>query len=439
MKAHHTGIILIGGSGARFGSKTPKQFLPLGGKEIYQYTVEAMSPHFDSLLAIVHPDHIDHVRSQTPNLIIVPGGTTRQASVYAALRACPQKTTHVCIHDGVRPFLSPQIIRENKRAAEAYGAADTCIPTADTIVMGGDTITSIPDRSLMLRGQTPQSFRYELILKAHETTTKTNATDDCQLVHDLGHPVHIVEGSERNIKITTELDLIVAEQLLRTSDALPKPQNSLTGKRFAITGGMGDIGLAIASQLHEAGAIPLPLSRSSKQYPVDLTSPQQTANTFASLGPLDGLINCVGLLSVKPFSEHTQTEIDTLISTNFTAPINACSYANLSENAHIINISSSSYTRGRKNYALYSACKAALVNFTQALAEEHPEHYINALIPHRTDTKMRRTYFTDNPESLLTPQEVAKTCIDILKSTQTGQLYEIKRSEHVSRTLDISS
>src|SRR5262249_3945947 len=156
-----------------------------------------------------------------------------------------------------------------------YGAADTCIASADTLVQSssGVEIEKIPLRSSYFRGQTPQSFDYVLILKAHQASVHNNASDDCALVLELGHPVHIVEGSERNIKITTELDLFLADQLIRMEKLhLPAIEKNLAGKRYAITGGTGGIGTALAALLRQEGAVPLLISRSSEDYPCDLST-----------------------------------------------------------------------------------------------------------------------------------------------------------------------
>src|SRR5690606_27073266 len=133
------------------------------------------------------------------------------------------------IHDAVRPFVSERILQENLIALEEHDAVDTCIPCTDTIVYAPNSkqITSIPVRAHYLRGQTPQSFSYKLIRKAHELAKEqniSNVSDDCQLVLRLGNSVHVVEGEESNLKITSELDLFLAQQYLRLEKktCLPK-------------------------------------------------------------------------------------------------------------------------------------------------------------------------------------------------------------------------
>ncbi|MCB1084765.1 MAG: bifunctional cytidylyltransferase/SDR family oxidoreductase [Chlamydiia bacterium] len=430
-------ILLLSGNGSRFGSDVPKQFLNLSGKKIYLRTLETFLPfkEFSEILLVSpKPFHSEILKEvNDPRIRIVEGGHTRQDSSYLGLLACGRETTHVVIHDGVRPFISRKIIQSHLEALKTHAAIDTCIPSTDTIVHVKriDTIKSIPPRSEYMRGQTPQSFHYPLILEAHEKASDQNASDDCQLALSLGHPVHIIPGSEDNIKITNELDLFLAEQLMRRRQRpLPPSQHSLKGKRFAITGGTGGIGSALASLLKKEGATPLILSKSSPTYPIDLTDFSATQELFDSLGPLDGLINCVGYLSIKPFHALTPDEIDRLITTNLHALLYPCHAAKIKPGGHIVNLSSSSYSRGRKSYTLYSSAKAAIVNFTQGLADERPDLQINAIVPQRTATPMRTTNFPDEkPSSLLSPQAVAQEILTLLKQTQTtASLIEVRKS-----------
>lgn len=433
-----TAILLMSGTGERFGSDTPKQFLNLSGKKIYLHTLEAFLPfiEFQEILLVCHPDYITHVEKEVsdPRVRIVPGGYSRQDSTYQGLLSCHPGTTHVVIHDAVRPFITRKIIQDNLDALKHHQAVDTCIPSADTIVHAErcDRITSIPNRSHYLRGQTPQSFSYPLLLEAHEKQSHPEASDDCRLVLDLGHSVHIVPGDESNIKITNELDLFLAEQLMQRKQAsLPISKTSIKGKTYAIAGGTGGIGSALATLLKKEGAHPLILSKSSPTHPIDLTDFEATRNLFESLGPLDGLINCVGHLSLKPFHSLSSKEIDHLIASNLHSLLYSCRCAHIKPGGHIVNLSSSSFSRGRKSYTLYSSAKAAIVNFTQGLAEERPDLHINAVVPQRTATPMRSQNFPNEPPStLLSPQTVAQEILSLLKQAgTTASLLEIRKKQ----------
>ncbi len=430
-----TAILLMSGTGERFGSDIPKQFLNLSGKKIYLHTLEAFLPftEFQEIILVCHKKHMEKVQKEVsaPHIRVVEGGHTRQDSSYRGLLACGAETTHVVIHDAARPFVSTKIIQDNLDALKKYDAVDTCIPSTDTIVHASsfDTISDIPSRAEYLRGQTPQSFSYPLILEAHEKAPDKNASDDCTLVLKQDRPIHIVPGAESNIKITGELDLFLAEQLMRRKSRSPAKQTlSLKGKTFAIAGGTGGIGSALATLLKKEGAIPLILSKSSPDYPIDLTDFEATQKLFKSLGPLDGLINCVGHLSIKPFHALSPAEIDHLIATNLHTLLYSCHTAQIKPGGHIINLSSSSFSRGRKSYTLYSSAKAAIVNFTQGLAEERPDLHINAVVPQRTATPMRTTNFpSEDPSTLLFPEEVAQEILILLKQKATGSLFEVRK------------
>jgi ribitol-5-phosphate 2-dehydrogenase (NADP+) / D-ribitol-5-phosphate cytidylyltransferase len=224
MEESFAAIILMAGEGRRLGHPVPKQFLPLGSKKVYQHTLETFldSRLFQQIVLVCHPDWTEAVKNEVPALItVVPGGPTRQASSLLGLQACDPGTHFVVIHDAVRPFVSKEILERNIAAVRESKAVDTCIPTADTIVHAKESkfITSIPVRKEYWRGQTPQTFDYKLICEAHRKTQVLESTDDCSLVLQLGHRVAIVAGSEENMKITTELDVELAQRLYDRKNA----------------------------------------------------------------------------------------------------------------------------------------------------------------------------------------------------------------------------
>ena len=206
-------VLLMGGSGSRFGGGVPKQFLMLGGKKVYCHALDTFTASglFDEIVLVCHPDWMD-----LPQKGVVIAGKTRQESSHKGLKGFKLRPDIVLIHDAVRPFVTERILRENIEGAICFGAVDTCISSADTLIHApsGKTIASIPNRQEYLRGQTPQTFRMDWILEAHERASSLeNASDDCQLVLRMGKPVHVVLGDEKNIKITTEFDLLIAEQI----------------------------------------------------------------------------------------------------------------------------------------------------------------------------------------------------------------------------------
>jgi 2-C-methyl-D-erythritol 4-phosphate cytidylyltransferase len=248
--------------------------------------------------------------------------------------------------------------------------------------------------------------------------------------------VHVAKGSESNIKITTELDLCLADQILRLSKTCPQEvAATLREKRYIVTGATGGIGRALREALESEGAECISLSRSSLPFQADLTSSAAAQSAFETIfetyGPIDGLINSIGYLKLSPLSTLCDEEIETHLSTNLKALIFCCKYARLKEDAHIINIASSSYARGRRDFTVYASTKAAVVNFTQGLAEERPTLCINALVPARANTAMRLANFPqEERETLLEPQEIAREIIALLKQNRiTGSVIEVRAPE----------
>lgn len=451
MKPLQVAILLSGGQGSRLGSAIPKQFHKIGGKAIYLHTLERFlqTKEFKTIILTVpfdYKEEITHeIKSLFPeeNIQVITGGETRQESSYLALKACPLNTAYVVIHDAVRPFVSSNIILNNLTAVKTYLAVDTCIPSADTLIHSkkGDFIDQIPLRDELLRGQTPQSFAYDLIVKAHKKAileNNYNSSDDCALTLKMGHPVKVVPGEDMNFKITTDFDLFLAEQILfRPSwQELKIPTASLEGKVFAVTGASGGIGTAVCDKLSKLGATILEISQTASNLKADLTNYKEVELIFQTIantyGPLDGLINGVGTLQIKEFDLLSQEEIQRTVDSNLMSVLYCCKCAQIKKGGHIVNISSSSYSKGRKDYPIYSASKAAVVNFTQALAESRSDLCINVVVPQRTDTALRRVQFPlEDKTSLIQPEEIADKISNLLSgSFCTGTILEVRKSKN---------
>ncbi|MBM3198282.1 MAG: bifunctional cytidylyltransferase/SDR family oxidoreductase [Chlamydiae bacterium] len=441
-----TAILLLGGSGVRFSSPVPKQFHRIGGKPLFLYALQSFLKRqdFHQILLMIHPDWMTFVREelqilpQDTRLALLVAGKTRQETSFLALQACLSTTNYVVIHDGVRPFVDQDILQKNITNVLLYNAVDTCIPSADTLVEQEDEwIRSIPPREKWQRGQTPQSFAYSLIMRAHKQALQdgiTNSSDDCSLVIRMGIPVKLVQGKESNIKITTELDLFVAERLLyRAFDSPFTATQSLKGKIFAVTGATGGIGTVLCHELQKQGATVVPISTSAKEFRTNLQNPSEVRDVFSKIadlhGPLDGLINSLGSFDTKDFFTLSEEEIEDSLSCNFTSLVYCCRWAKIKPGGHIINLSSSSYSRGRKDYPIYSAAKAAVVNFTQGLAEAMKDHHVHVLVPQRTDTKLRTKYYPqETKKTLLHPKEVVEKIIEVLcDTTLTGAIIEVRK------------
>lgn len=210
-------VLLMGGEGRRFASDLPKQFHLLGGKQLFCHALDTFLGMgiFDEIVLVCHRNWMLSINGAK----VVEGGQTRQQSSYCGLKGFEIRPDIVLIHDAVRPFVTEGIVRDNVAGAIQWGAVDTCIPSADTLVHApnGQVISAIPKREEFLRGQTPQTFKMDWIVEAHEMAAREgieNASDDCRLVLRTGRSVHVVKGEERNMKITSSLDILVAEQQL---------------------------------------------------------------------------------------------------------------------------------------------------------------------------------------------------------------------------------
>jgi len=226
------GMILAGGKGTRMGMvDKPKQFLDIYGKPVIVHTIEVFDTHpeIDSIAIVCLKEWCEDVkiwvRKYELNKVkwIIEGGETRQESTYAGLcgisRECKDDDI-IVIHDAVRPLVSHRIISDNIKFAAKYGAVDTVIPTADTIVrsVDGQTIYDIPVRKELYIGQTPQSFKFSIIKRAHEFAKESNieeVTDDCKLVLKYGQKVYCVQGDKLNLKITTLEDLLLVKAIIK--------------------------------------------------------------------------------------------------------------------------------------------------------------------------------------------------------------------------------
>ena len=235
---YNIAVILAGGIGARVGGNTPKQLLPLqDGKSVLEHAVDAFeqSPHIHEICIVMHPDYIMHAEQMLLANAwqkvhhIIPGGKERWESSVNAIRAFtpytlhPTPITNLLLHDAARPFVSQEIISNVCQALEEHEAVVVAIPSTDTVYeMKDGNVARIPNRATIMRAQTPQAFRLELIAEAYTKALGVDslsadacaevhlpATDDCGVVFNYlpEVSVHIVLGEEQNKKITFKEDI----------------------------------------------------------------------------------------------------------------------------------------------------------------------------------------------------------------------------------------
>lgn len=221
-------VILAGGSGSRMGGALPKQFLPLGGKTVLELAVDAFERngniHETAIVcASEWKGKVEEMaaRNHWHKLKqILQGGKERYHSSLSAIQAYRNSGANLIFHDAARPLVSQRIIDDVCAALQQHQAVDVALPCTDTILKVKDGfIESVPDRNRLMRSQTPQAFRVEVIAKAYENALKDadfTTTDDCGVVlrYLPEVPVFIVPGDERNLKLTTPQDLPVLERMV---------------------------------------------------------------------------------------------------------------------------------------------------------------------------------------------------------------------------------
>ncbi|GAA2040741.1 bifunctional cytidylyltransferase/SDR family oxidoreductase [Agromyces tropicus] len=446
-------VVLAGGVGTRVGLGIPKQLIRIAGKAIVEHTLESLSENelIDEILVMMNAESLHELDylvgdARFPKLRgVLPGGETRNDTTKLALAALPDdQRTKVLFHDAVRPFIDDRIIEDCVRALDEYDAVDTAIPSADTIIqVDDDVITDIPVRSRLRRGQTPQAFRLGTIRRAYEAAADDPdfaATDDCGVVFTYlpDVPIRVVEGSAENMKITEPLDLHIADKIFQLQTAELTQLGSdleldLTGKTVVVLGGSYGIGASIVEMAERAGATVFAFSRTTTG--TDVTSRKSVRRALAEAatsGRIDYVVVTAGILTIAPLAKTKKKALRRTLDINLMAPAKIAqeAYRHLrATHGQLLFFTSSSYTRGRAGYSLYSATKAGVVNLTQALADEWAEHgvRVNCINPQRTRTPMRTNAFGEEPpQTLLDPSDVATVSLKVLEADVTGQIVDIR-------------
>ncbi|GAA4991035.1 bifunctional cytidylyltransferase/SDR family oxidoreductase [Actinopolymorpha pittospori] len=448
-------VVLAGGTGSRVGLRVPKQLLKVAGKPLLEHTLEVFenAPDIDEVIVMMAPGWTGDAEKIIRNAgfrkvtRVLEGGTTRNDTTHRALEAVGPEEAKVLFHDAVRPLLDQRIITDCVRALDTFAAVDVAITSADTIIVVDEgIITDIPSRDRLRRGQTPQAFRLSTIRRAYELAAKDphfTATDDCSVVlrYLPDVPITVVEGSERNMKVTYPIDVFLADQLFRLgSHTPPSPVSTdrasevLAGKTLVVFGGSYGIGAEIGEAARRFGATVFCFSRSATGTHVE--DPEQVRaaleQAYEKSGRIDYVAVTAGVLHTAPLADCPDELITESLQVNLLGPVYVARAAHryLAESGgHLLLFTSSSYTRGRAGYSLYSSAKAAVVNLTQALSDEWAADgiQVNCINPERTQTPMRsRAFGEEPPETLLPARDVGLASLDVLLSDQTGNVVDVR-------------
>lgn len=452
-------VILAAGSGERLGGGIPKQFLKVAGKRVIEHTLDVFENHksIDEICIVIK----ENIKSEMENIVvanqykkvkkILIGGKERYQSSMAAINAYDDND-NLLFHDAVRPLVNDRIISECIEALKEYNAIDVAIPTTDTIIAvdEDECIKGIPNRSTLRNGQTPQCFRLKLIKEAYRLALLDPdfyTTDDCGVVKRYmpGEKIYVVRGEQFNMKLTYVEDIFLLDKLFQ----LKSQQSTDSGlsaesiiyikeKVVVVFGGSYGIGGEILDVAKHYNAKFYAFSRSMNG--VDVSNYDSVKNALLSVyekeGRIDAVINTAGVLYKESLSAMGLENIETSIDVNLLGVINVAkaSFEYLKQSkGSLLFYTSSSYTRGRMMYSIYSATKAAIVNFMQAIAEEwfHFGIRVNVINPERTKTPMRTKNFGNEPENtLLDPKRVAIASINTIFSDVTGQIVDVRKSNH---------
>lgn len=447
-------IILASGKGSRLGYSLPKQFIKVAGKMIIEHTIDIFQKHpkIDEIFIVGNPNFIFLIEniiiknsfSKVKKVLI--GGLERSDSSMSAINAIDDKEANLIFHDAVRPMISNRIIDECINALIKYNAVDVAMLATDTIIkVDDDFISDIPDRSKLLRGQTPQAFKLSLIKKSYEKAVKDPlflATDDCGVVKKYfpEEKIFVVQGEEINMKITYEEDLFLMDKLFQTK-SIKLSNNDLNNfdqlknKVIIVYGGHYGIGKDIVDICLSNNAKVYSFSRTENN--TDISNIDDIIDSLKKVYKLEGsinyIINTAGRLDKEPLAHMDYETIDSSIGANYLGNLIIAkeSFKYLTESkGSLLFFTSSSYTRGRAMYSVYSSLKAAVVNLVQALASEWDNFgiRINCINPERTLTPMRiKNFGKENPDTLLTSQEVAQIAIRTLLLNISGEVIDVRK------------
>lgn len=451
-------VILAGGIGSRLNAGVPKQFLKVAGMSVIEHTIAAFEnhPHIDEIAVVANDAYHQKISSYVLKngykkvKKILNGGAERHHSSLSAIEAysVDGEDCNLIFHDAVRPLINPMIISDVIKALDGYKAVDVAIPSADTIIQvsNNNVITNIPPRKQLRRGQTPQAFRLSTIREAYKKALADPdfvTTDDCGVVVKYlpDEKVTVVSGEEANMKLTYPEDFYLIEKLfqLRTTDfnsyhLTEQERTNLNDKVIIIFGASSGIGEDLSKICKENGAKVYGYSR--RMGNIDISKVEDVRkvlkDAFAKEGRIDMVVDTASILCKEPLDVMTYDQIDEAIAINYRGMVivakESFEYLKKSKGS-LLFYTSSSYTRGRMNYTIYSSTKCATVNFVQAIAEEWFPYGIkvNCINPERTKTPMRvKNFGIEDESTLLKSEVVAEVSAKTLVSHITGQVIDVK-------------
>ncbi|GLW05393.1 pyrophosphorylase [Microtetraspora sp. NBRC 13810] len=389
------GVILAGGVGQRLGHDLPKQLLEISGRTILERAVDAFerAPEIDDIIVLMTPGFTGEVEELVARngfakvRMVLEGGASRTETTWRALSAIGARECDVLLHDAARPLVEPRIITECVEALRDHRAVNVAVPSSDTVLVAqagphGEVIGDVPERAALRRSQTPQCFRLSVIREAYERALADPAfgdrpaTDDCGVVRRYlpEVPIHLVPGSELNIKITHPADLAVAETLLRLSPETTRfmdYREALAGRTVVVFGGYG-AAAELAELAAEHGARVYTHSRAHGTVHVaDATAVTDALDQAAKeTGRIDYVVSAAEVRHMGPLAEAEEATVAEVVGVNLLGSVHVARAAlgHLRETGGHLLFQTGSPPAGP--HALYAATVAALGELTRELARE---------------------------------------------------------------------
>ena len=426
------GIILAGGIGKRFNAKIPKQFMSLNGKMVIQYSIDAMkaSGVVDYIVVVTSRGWFEFLSKLRYVDRIVGGGVQRTDSVYNGLLACPNNTEYVIFHDAGRPFIKKehihQCINELKKKKVSYVGTVELVTDALILVDQNNLIQKSIDRDHIRLYQTPEAFDFKCMMKYYANLTM-NYTDIATPLILGGEKGKVILSPDINTKITYARDLTRAEQNIKYVDYItrvPKVKN----KDILLLGGSGGIGSEIRNQLEELGAnvfCPTRQEFDLSKFGVVRNSQWVYPETF------DCIIHCAASYALD--QEGLIANYDKIMNVNFRSIVDITEMSLkglVKPGGNLVFISSTAASKGRSGISIYSASKAALNTFVEAIADtlkEKRDIKVNVIGPAKVATNLQKYI---NPKSelikMMKPRDIAKIIISYVDVAFTGNIVYIK-------------
>ena len=398
------GIILAGGIGQRAKSYIPKYFMSLNGKIVIQYVIDEFNKSglFSEIIVVCTPGY-EHLLK---NYKTVRGGATRNESINNALKACPKNTKYVLFHDAARPFIKAADLPQFIESLKKYDAAITAETITDALYHANRE-----DFKLI---QTPEAFHFKYLKERFNKNAPSTAIYE----HVFPCRVKFIDLGHQNLKITYPRDIYIAEQLMKYQDVIHRDSN-VKNKSILIFGGTGGIGSALTKQLKEQGAKVISLGSDD----VNLSKPYTTFTSDYT--NFDCIIYSAGAYTTD--SEGLLSNYDTIMNVNFKSVVNIIENASqmLKPNGSIILLGSTAAAFGRSGIALYSASKAALNCFVEAIAPVLAKKgfRINVICPAKVATPLQ-THINPNAnqKDMIQPDALAKIIAGYIDIESTGNI-----------------